>query len=450
MRRSSAAPLTVALALCYAAPVHAQALSGRLVELFTFGSQTTPLAVSTWSDPTNPNAGAMPDLGFSAATVQPNGAVLGFLTRWVSAEPGNIPISASSGGVTFNFVGGSPVRGTVSPGPIVAEGAPTLGRGRVVVGVNYDNLRFNTLRGVPLKNLRLLFTHENGTGDTCATEPGGDCAALGTPVDENDLLEVSLSLDMRMSVASLFVTYGLLENLDLGVLVPVTHAGLDASSVARLVPFGTLPSGAPRHFLAGSADDPVLTSTQVVRGSATGLGDVAARLKLGLVRTPRLAVALVGDARFATGDEADFLGAGHTSVRTQGALSARFGDFSPHLNLGYLWRSGDGINDAILATAGFDQVVAPWATLAAGLVSEFQVGTGVMQLPGSVTFTEPVVRTVRPLDVPDTRDNPLAASFGVKLTTWSNLTATTNVLIPVSRTGPRPDLAWGFGLHYDF
>lgn len=442
--------LALALGLATPVPAAAQKLRDRLAQLFILGSHTTPLQVSAARDPANPAAGAVADDGFLPSAVAANGAILGFLTKWVSAEPGNIPISATSGGVTFNFSGATPIEGTISPGPIVAERAQTVGRGRMMLGAGFSHLSYNTLRGVPLENVPLLFTHANESGEGCAAPQVSDCSAHGVPSEENDLLQVLLSLDMTMSVGTVFATYGLFDNVDLGVVVPMVHSRLDASSRASVVPLDPTGAGRAAHFLAGSVDDPVLTSSQVVQGSATGLGDIGARLKVKLAGEGPTGVALMGDVRFPTGDEADFLGAGYTAVRALGVASTRFGDFSPHLNVGYLWRSGDGANDAVLASAGFDQVLSPWAMLAAGLVTEFQVGTSVMQAPAPVTFTEPVARSVLPMDVPGGRDNPVTASFGFKFTTRSNLTAVVNSLIPVTHTGPRPDLAWSGGLEYDF
>jgi len=43
---------------------------------------------------------------------------------------GNVPIATTSGGVTFRFEGGIPVKSSLSLGPIFAERAQTLGRGR--------------------------------------------------------------------------------------------------------------------------------------------------------------------------------------------------------------------------------------------------------------------------------------------------------------------------------
>ena len=71
------------------------------------------------------------------------------------------------------------------------------------------------------------------------------------------------------------------------------------------------------------------------------------RLKINLGQSQKLGAALLTEARFATGNEDDLLGAGFSSVRVMGVGSAQFGSFAPHLNLGYLFRSSDDVNDAV-------------------------------------------------------------------------------------------------------
>ena len=111
----------------------------------------------------------------------------------------------------------------------------------------------------------------------------------------------------------------------------------------------------------------------------------------------------LADVRFPTGNENDFQGSGEYAVRGMGIVSARYGNFSPHLNVGYLWRSGKSVTDAFLATAGFDHLMAPWATLAVDVITQWQVGTNPLVLPGTVTFTTPYLRHVQPTNIPDRR-----------------------------------------------
>jgi hypothetical protein len=453
MQTRTRAFATASVMLLLAAPARAQTLQDLVGRLFIVGEQTAPLLVNAQEASQPDISSVVQDDGFLPAASVANGAVLDFLTRWVGVSPGYFPVGSTSGGLTFHFEGGLPVAAAVSAGPIYGERGHTLGRGRAVVGANYTSTRFNTSRGKPIDNLRLDFTHGNIDSDQCDAEEGRDCAPLGIPVSENDLLEVLLTLDLDVDVASLFMTYGLLDRIDLGLIVPVVHTSLAAHSIAQIIPFGTQASGAT-HFLAGTPLDPVLSTTQVVDGSATGIGDLAGRMKVNLLERNRAAIALLADVRAPTGDEKDFLGTGEWAFRGLGILSLQFGDFSPHANAGYVWRGRNPAtrvaNDALLATVGFDQVFAPWATFSADMISELQLGGSVFEVPAPVTFTEPFVRTVRPMEISDARDNLVTVSLGFRLATLSNLMGVANTLIPVTGSSPRPDFAWTLGVEYDF
>jgi hypothetical protein len=444
-RSFAAASITLLLAT----PVRAQTLQDLVGRLFVVGQQTAPL----WVNAPEATTSWVEDDGFLPSASAANGAVLDFLTRWVGVSPGYFPVGSTSGGLTFHFEGGLPIAAAVSAGPIFGERGQTLGRGRAVVGANYTSTRFNTSRGKPIDNLRLDFTHGNIDTDQCDAEEGRDCAPLGVPAYENDLLEVLLTLDLDVDVASLFMTYGLLDRVDLGVILPVVHTNLAAHSIAQIIPFGGLPTEAT-HFLAGTPQDPVLSTTQVVDGSATGIGDIAGRMKVNLLQGNRAAIALLADVRAPTGDEKDFLGTGEWAFRGLGILSLQFGNFSPHANAGYVWRgenAANGVaNDAVLATIGFDQVFAPWATFSADVISELQLGRSVFEVPGPVTFTEPFVRVVRPMEISDARDNLATVSLGFRLATLSNFMGVANTLIPIAGSSPRPDFAWTVGVEYDF
>jgi hypothetical protein len=441
------------LVLMLATPARAQTLQELVGRLFVLGQHTAPLQVSTLGMGEQGSLSVEPDDGFLPSAVQANAAVLDFLTRWVGVSPGYFPVGSTSGGLTFRFESGLPVAAAVSAGPIFGERGHTLGRGRAVVGANFTSTRFNTSRGQPIKDLRLIFTQTNFDNDQCDAEQGRDCAPLGVPLSENDVLEVLLTLDLDVDVMSLFMTYGLFDRVDLGLIVPVAHTGLAAHTLGQIIPFGTSGSGAS-HFIAGTPEDPVLSSTQVVNGSATGIGDLAGRMKVNVLERNGAALALLGDVRAPTGDERDFLGTGEWAARGLGILSLRFGDFSPHVNAGYVWRggnSGNGVaNDAALATIGFDQVFESWATFSADVITEVQIGQSVFEVPPPVTFTEPFVRSVRPMEISDARDNLVALSLGFRFATLSNFTAVANTLIPVTGSSPRPDFAWSLGVEYDF
>ena len=113
-------------------------------------------------------------------------------------------------------------------------------------------------------------------------------------------------------------------------------------------------------------------------------------------------------------------------------------------------RSGDDQTNALLLTAGFDQLVKSWATFAMDLISEWQMGDEQLELPAPVTFAQPFQRTIYPSNIPDRRDDLLNASIGAKLATRSGITFIVNALLPLNRGGLRASTLWTAGLEYGF
>jgi hypothetical protein len=446
MRRAVLA-LAAAVALVCAPHVEAQSLRDHIAQLFIFGPGNDPLFLAGSGDPNNPDALRAHGTHYIPAASAANATLISFLVSSISGNVSNVPLSATSSGATFRFEGGTPVRTSESPGPIFGERAQTLGRGRLVLGAHVSGMRFATLRGVDLDNIRLTFTHANVDFVGCDSAFGGDCSLMGVPVLENDVIELDLALDLDIRVATLFLTYGITDRLDVGVVVPVVSTSLRGESQAQVSPFGGTSAA---HYFGGTASNPQLSATQLVQGSARGLGDVAVRLKANLRQTGRALFSVMGDARFATGSEDDLLGSGTFAVRGLAIFSAQAGNFSPHVNVGYLYRRSDIQNDALLATAGFDQVVAPWATLAIDVVSELQVGQGGLRVPDPVVIESPFRRVIRPALIPNTRDDIVNGSIGAKLTAAPGLTVVVNSLWPLNRGGLRANLVWTAGLEYGF
>jgi hypothetical protein len=160
--------------------------------------------------------------------------------------------------------------------------------------------------------------------------------------------------------------------------------------------------------------------------------------------------AILFDGRFGTGDEQNLLGSGGFSGRGLAIVSARLGTLAPHLNLGYVFRDAKQSTNAVVATAGFDNAVASWATLAFDLLAEWQLGDSKLQIPGPVNYQAPFPRTVRPTNIPDQRDDFLSASVGFKFQTPRGILITTNALFPLRNSGMQPSAVWTGGLEYNF
>ena len=425
MRRNRLALVSLVAGLA-SAPASAQTLKQQVNELFRFGQCGEALCLEVNS--------AVHGLHYAPSATQASGALIGFFADAIGSAISNIPISSSSGGVTFTFRGGRPVRTSVSSGPIFAERGQTLGKGQILTGANATSLSFSTFRGVPLDQLNFNFSHQN------VGQP-----AYGDPNFENDQIQVRTDLKINVFVSSFFATYGLLDRLDVGVAIPVVRASLDGTSVGAVQPFG----GTSPHFF-GTPTSPTLTATGTSKGASVGLGDIALRMKANLSRSEQSSFALFGDVRLPTGDADNFRGAGSLTARVLGAYSGRYSNFSPHINAGVLVRTDSLQNNAAIAIIGFDQLISSAWTLAFDVLTEYQLGDNKVELPAPVQLTVPFTRTITPTNIPGTKDHVVSGSLGVKYTTSRGVTAVVNALVPIKVGGLQPRVAFTAGLEYGF
>jgi len=426
----------------------AQGLRDKISQLFIFGSGSDPLFLAGSADPNNPASIRAHGAHFVPSAVSENGSIIAFITTAIGGNVANAPIGSTSGGETFRFEGGVPVKTSTSSGAIFAERGQTLGRGRAVVGIGRTTSHLSSLRGVDLHHIEGFFTHQNVDFPGCdTTQAGLSCKLMGVPNLENDVMQFKLDLDLNVRVTTLYATVGLTDFIDLGLVLPVVSTSMTGQSTAQVIPFGG-PTAA--HFFAGTPASPVLTGARSVDGSSAGLGDVAARTKISILQTARTSVAVLGEARFATGDENELLGSGAFAARGLAIISAKFGSISAHGNTGYLYRAGITQSSAVVGTLGFDNLIADRVTLAADLVSELQVGKSKLQLPPTVQFDYPFKRTIDPTTIPNIADNIVNGSFGFKFATGNGFTIVTNALVPLNIGGLRANVTYTTALEYSF
>jgi hypothetical protein len=397
-------------------------------DLFTFGDCGEPLCL----DLTNLHGNH-----FIPALAEGNDAVIAFLTDAIGDATASVPLSATSSGATFSVIGGVPVRTSISAGPIFGERTQTLGRGRFFVGASVTGIEFTSLNGIPLRDLALNFKHEDGSPlDT-----------LGNPEFENDYMALDLGVSLNILVGTVALTAGLTDFIDVGVAVPLVRTQVSGRTEAQILPFG---SNAIHRF-GGDAANPVLRATASTEGSATGIGDIAGRVKFNLGQSSRMGAALLAEIRLPTGDEEDLLGSGSTQFRALGLYSAQFGTLSPHVNIGYVARGDSRTqNDAVLVGLSVDNLLSDWATLAAGFESELQVGENKFALPADIEFDEPFQRTIPATNVPNKGGDLLRASLGAKFTVRGGTVLVVNALMPLRDVGLQPDFIWTVGLDFPF
>jgi hypothetical protein len=429
--RSVCPPIVVALLAVSAHAGESQQAGLRTqlaTDLFTFGDCGQPLCLD------------LPNIHgdhFMPALAEGNDAVIAFLTDAIGDATAAVPLSATSSGATFSVVAGVPVRTSISAGPIFSERTQTLGRGRLFFGASVTGIEFTSLNGIPLRDISLSFKHEDGSPtDT-----------LGNPEFENDYMALDLAVSLNILVGTVALTAGLTDFIDVGVAVPLVRTQVSGRTEAQILPFGSTAI----HRFGGTATDPVLRATASTEGSATGIGDIAGRVKFNLGQSARMGAALLAEVRLPTGDEEDLLGSGTMQFRALGLYSAQFGGFSPHLNLGYVARGDSRTqNDAVLVSVSVDNLLSEWATLAAGFESELQVGDNKFALPDDIHYDEPFRRTIPATNVPNKSGDLLRASLGAKFTVRGGTVLVVNALLPLRDVGLQPDFIWTVGLDLPF
>lgn len=356
-----------------------------------------------------------------------------------------VPTPSAGSGETFRLSAlGIPVRNEeTSLGPIMAERALTLGKGNVLIGANVTDLRFEELRGVSLENLQFNVVQR----DLPPTGP-----PLGDPSIERAYLSVTTRMAFEAQVANLFVTAGITDRFDFSVLVPVVRASLSGFSDAEIV-IGEGEDPAAGFSFGGPTEDPQLRERAVLPlQKATGLGDTSLRGKFRVTETDsRYGMALLSDIRIPTGRDEDFLGSHGWWLQGTGVLSmAAMSGFSPHLNFGGVFRSGDGERSALLGTLGFDHRASNRLTLAGEFMAQLPMGENPL-VQGETTIRDGQgnVSVVPTSNLPTLNDYQFDGALGLKYR-LGNFALIGNAILPFNEGGLRSKVLWTFGLQGGF
>lgn len=416
-------------ALAVPAPVRSQSVRRQIRALFTFGGCGDQFCLA------GVNGAAERDEHFNPSADDAGETLIAFLGNSISSGVANAPVGSSSGGTEFRFERGVPIATATSAGPIFAERSQPLGGRRWFVRFDVSQMTFRRLRGVPMNALIFNYAHE-GDGD----------GILGDSSAENDFVRVKMAMDLNLLVASFSVTYGLANGVDLGFTVPFERLAIHGSSQAQIVTSDTL------HYFddsTRSASSRLIADT-VVDGASTGLGDVEAHLKINVAQGRRVGVAVFASVRLPTGKTTDFLGSGAFSGRGVGVLSARFGNFDSHLNLGYVVRDASTQNNSLVAALGFDELLSPWATIALDVLGDWEIGASRLHLPPPVVYQAPAPHTMDVTSIPGRGDDLLSLNVGFKFRTQRGIQIITSALFPLRDSALQPTVSWAGGVEYVF
>jgi hypothetical protein len=365
----------------------------------------------------------------------------------------SFPLSSTTPGISFDFAGGELVSVQEGAGPVFADRATTVGKGQINIGFNATYLDLGRFRGLTTEEMRFTFSHKDVNNDGIL---GGPDAEGST---ENDVIDVTMGMNLRAAIFALYGTWGITTNLDIGVAVPFIYIDMNGTATAAVNSFTYANTGRASHFFAGTADNPVLVTEVPYGKSTTGIGDLVVRLKYCFLKGGTLDLGALADVRIPTGKQADFLGSGKTDALLALLVSKKVGDFSPHLNIGYELRTADFQSDRLVIKGGFDQRILAGLTFAADFLGLVDVNRdeAIKLFPGSVSILETgnnggqVLRGVRLSNIPDAdNDNLYNLSVGVKYSPWQGFLVLANMLVPLNQAGLRAPVAPTVGMSMNF
>lgn len=282
------------------------------------------------------------------------------LAQAMALEVATAPFGSSSGGFTFTFDSRSRAwsrtAGTFGPG--FSERALTIGRGKFSAGFNFLRRTYDTFDALDLDGFD-VFRFEGGS----------------LPVRYS-----RLELTTRTQTTAVFAHYGVLNNLDVGVLVPYVQISVKGTS---------------RIF--GQANEEL--QRVLLDASSGGIGDIAIFGKYrfwqfgpppAAQEEPHGGLAAAVTVRLPSGDEDNLVGLGVGRALLSLVGSGSVGRFSPHANVGYeVWTDGVAIpkdfqTSAVTVTAkdqvhyagGVEFEVHPRFTLIADVLGRYTRGAG--------------------------------------------------------------------------
>ena len=204
----------------------------------------------------------------------------------------SIPVVSSSAGFTYRFNPELEVfeRTSETLGPIFLERPDTLGRSKININVSFQYVQFDAFDGTSLRRLEApdpIVTRVTG--------PGG--ALLGFTANR-----LQYRLRIQDYVTALSFTYGLLDDLDVNLLVPLIQTNFSAGVTSQQEAVA-----GPDGIFTSSVGPPRTGST---KGDSFGVGDLLLRLKYQLPQLAFLKSAAGLQLRLPSGRDEDFQGIG--------------------------------------------------------------------------------------------------------------------------------------------
>jgi hypothetical protein len=231
--------------------------------------------------------------------------------------------SPVSGFVLVYDKSGNPSERSDNLGSILTERGNTIGRHKFFAAFTFQRFVFQTIDDIKLSDLPSVYQ--------LPTQPGSQPDEV---IEEFGAAKNVVALNINQYTG--IVAFGLTTRFDVAVTIPVERVSLAAGNDNLQT------ASYPRFFVLGGAgigpsvaDTPSSTS-HVVAGSATGLGDLLVNVKGSVINGEKSKLAGGVEVRFPTGDQYKLLGTGAYGAKPY-IVYSRYGRVTPHVNIGYQW-----------------------------------------------------------------------------------------------------------------
>jgi hypothetical protein len=349
------------------------------------------------------------------------------LNNALQGQLGTFPLPSPASGFTYQLdpALGIFTRSTESFGPIFADRAETIGRGRFSLGVTYQRFTFDEIDGKNLHNgeLQVFFRHE----------PTGANAGRPPFFFESDVISARIFADITTDLFVFTASYGLLDNLDLGIAIPIVRTEIKVKGVASINRIGTADQPGIHRFLDGS-------DTLTVRASdeSTGIGDIVLRGKYNFWKGGPVGLAAGLDLRLPSGDADELRGLDTVRVSPFLVASTRVLGIAPHVNVGFDFGDTSKIDNEFFYKVGFDWAIVKPVTFAFDVLGRYIIDNNRPKAGRALGSTE------------TSDSNIVNAAIGVKVNPWKNVLLLFNVLVALNDTGLRDDITPLVGIEVGF
>jgi outer membrane putative beta-barrel porin/alpha-amylase len=335
----------------------------------------------------------------------------------------NIPSVSASTGFTYRYNPQLEVfeRTSDTLGPLFLERPDTLGQGKFNVNVSYQYVSLNEI-------------DDRGTDSLNNPDP-----IVIRVTDVNGVLQgftansLKYKFNLVNNIAAINLTYGVLDNLDVNLLLPIIHTKFDVTAQTQQLQIAG-PDGA-----FSPSPGPLLTGRS--NGDHTGVGDLLLRTKYQLPNMDGWRHAAGLQLRLPSGSEGDFQGTGSFEASPFYYISTLLWDrVEPHANLGIDFKANDVAESEVRYGLGVDVDVTRRIGVALAFLGRDQFsGTASASETSFLNLTSsgPALRPL--LGIEFNRKDYFDFSFGGRWVVWRQLMVFANGIYALNAEGLRND-----------